>query len=66
MTIGTHETLAIYMGTFFWELSPYQIGWLVASSVIGYHIGFSLTSMAHQYFDKRWTIVGAAAGLSVF
>ena len=22
--------------------------------------------MAHQHFDKRWTIVGAAAGLSVF
>ena len=66
MTIGTHETLAIYMGTFFWELSPYQIGWLVASSVIGYHIGFTLTSVAHRHFDKRWTIVGAAAGLSVF
>ncbi len=66
MTIGTHETLAIYMGTFFWELRPYQIGWLVVSSVIGYHIGFTLTSLAHQYFDKRWTIVAAAAGLSVF
>ena len=66
MTIGTHETLAIYMGTFFWQLSPYQIGFLVVSSVIGYHIGFALTPLAHEYLDKRWTIVAAAAGLSVF
>jgi len=66
MTIGTHETLSIYMGTFFWRLNAYQIGWLVISSVIGYHIGFALTSVAHRHFDKRWTIVGSAAGLSVF
>lgn len=66
MTIGTHETLAIYMGTFFWELSAYQIGFLVASSVIGYHIGFALTPLAHEHLDKRWTIVATAAGLSVF
>lgn len=66
MTIGTHETLAIYMGTFFWELSAYQIGWLVVSSVLGYHIGFALAAPAHQRFDKRWTIVAAATGLSIF
>ena len=66
MTIGTHETLAIYMGTFFWELSAYQIGWLVVSSVLGYHIGFALAAPAHRLFDKRWTIVVASAGLSIF
>lgn len=66
MTIGTHETLAIYMGTFFWELSPYQIGWLIVGSVIGFHLGFVLTSWTHERFDKRWTIVATAAGLSFF
>ncbi len=66
MTIGTHETLAIYMSTFFWELSAYQIGWLVASSVIGYHLGFALSAPAHRRFDKRWTIVAASVGLSIF
>ena len=28
LTAGTHETLSIYMGTFYWELTPYQIGFL--------------------------------------
>ena len=42
--IGTHETLAIYMATFYWELTPRQIGWLIANNVIGFHLGFALTS----------------------
>ena len=66
MTIGTHETLGIYMNTFFWELTPYQIGWLILNNLIGYHIGFALTAFAHDRFDKRWTIVATAAGLSFF
>lgn len=66
VTIGTHETLGIYMYTFFWELSPYQIGWLILNNVIGFHLGFVLTSATHRRFDKRWTIVATAAGLSFF
>ena len=65
MTIGTHETLSIYMGTYFWQLSPYQIGWMVLNNLIGYHIGFFGAAFAHRRVDKRWTIVAAAAGLSV-
>lgn len=66
MTIGTHETLAIYMGTFFWELTPQQIGWLVMANVIGYSIGFLVSARLHERFDKRWTIVVTAVGLSIF
>lgn len=66
LTIGTHETLGIYMATYFWQLTPYQIGWLVLSSVIGYHVGFASVAMTHRRFDKRWTIVATAAGLSFF
>ena len=64
--IGTHETLGIYMATFYWELTPRQIGWLIANNVIGFHLGFALTSATHRRFDKRWTIVATAAGLSFF
>lgn len=64
--IGTHETLAIYMGTFYWELTPVQIGWLVMSNVIGFTVGFAMAARIHRRFDKRWTIVVTAAGLSVF
>jgi GPH family glycoside/pentoside/hexuronide:cation symporter len=64
--IGTHETLGLYMGTFFWEFTDQQIGWLVLNNVFGYAIGFMVAARLHLRFDKRWTIVAAAAGLSVF
>ena len=64
--IGTHETLGIYVQTFFWELSPIQIGWLIMSNVVGYTIGFMIAEPLHRRFDKRATIVGAAIVLSIF
>ena len=64
--IGTHETLGIYMGTFFWELTPIQIGWLIMGNVIGYTVGFVMSARLHRWFDKRWTIVATAVGLSLF
>ena len=66
MMIGTHETLAIYIQTFFWELTPVQIGWLIMSNVVGYTIGFAIAEPLHRRFDKRATIVASAIVLSVF
>ena len=66
LTIGTHETLAIYMGTFFWELTPYQIGFLILNNIFGVHIGFFLAARLHDRFDKRWTISLSSVGLSIF
>ena len=66
LTIGTHETLAIYMGTFFWELTPQQIGFLILNNILGVHVGFFLAARLHHRFDKRWTIALSAIGLSVF
>lgn len=64
--IGTHETLAIYMGTFFWEFTDFQMGWLILNNVFGYVIGFITAARLHSRFDKRATIVVTAATLSVF
>ena len=50
LTIGTHETLAIYMGTFFWELTPFQIGFLILNNILGVHVGF---------FSPRDFIIGS-------
>ena len=66
MLIGTHETLGIYMGTFFWELSPIQIGWLIINNIIGYAFGFMLTAKLHQRFDKPIVIVATVLGLTIF
>ena len=38
ITIGTHETLSLYMGTFYWEFTDAQIGWLILGNVFGYAI----------------------------
>ncbi len=66
LTIGTHETLGIFTVTFFWELTPNQIGFLVANNIIGVHLGFFFGRKLHDRYDKRWTIALCAAGLSVF
>ena len=65
VTIGTHETLGLYMGTFYWEFTDQQIGLLILSNVFGYAIGFIVTARVHQLIEKRWAIVWSAAGLSV-
>ena len=65
ITIGTHETLGLYMSTFYWEFTDQQIGWLILGNVFGYAIGFTVTARVHQIIEKRWAIVWSAAGLSV-
>ena len=64
--IGTHETLGLYMVTFFWELTPYQIGFLIINNIIGYALGFILAARLHRRFDKRATIVFTCLSLSIF
>ena len=65
ITIGTHETLSLYMGTFYWEFTDDQIGWLILGNVFGYTIGFFTAATLHRQFEKRWTTVATAAGLSI-
>ena len=65
ITIGTHETLGLYMATFYWEFTDQQIGWLILGNVFGYAIGFTVTARVHQIIEKRWAIVWSAAGLSI-
>jgi Na+/melibiose symporter-like transporter len=66
ITAGTHETLGIYMATFFWELDSYQFGLLIFGHVIGTHVGFFVAPSLHRKFDKRWTIFWAALFFAVF
>lgn len=66
LTIGTHETLSIYMATFFYELTPYQIGFLILNNIIGVHIGFFVAARLHDRFDKARTIALCSIGLSFF
>ena len=66
MLIGTHETMAIYMGTFFYELAPQQIGWLIINNILGYAFGFIAAAKLHERFDKPVVIVSTVIGLTIF
>ena len=65
ITIGTHETLTLYMGTFYWQFTDDQMGWMILGNVFGYAIGFLTAAALHKRFEKRWAIVATSAGLSV-
>ena len=66
VTAGTHETLGIYMATFFWELNAYQLGFLIIGNVIGTHLAFFVAPGLHERFDKRWTIFWACLVFAIF
>lgn len=65
VTIGTHETLALYMDTFYWELTDEQIGWRILGTFLGYGFGFLVVAKVHQIIGKRIAIICSAVGLSV-
>ena len=65
MTIGTHETLSLYMDTFYWEFTDEQIGWRILGTALGYGFGFLAVAKVHQTIGKRLAIVWSAVGLSI-
>ena len=66
VTAGTHETLGIYMATFFWELNANQWGLLIIGNIIGTHVAFFFAPAIHRKFDKRWSIFWGALFFAIF
>ena len=66
LTAGTHETLGMYMATFFWELDSYQYGLLIFGNIIGTYLAFYAGSKLHEKFDKRMTIFWSCLVFAVF
>ena len=66
VTAGTHETLGVYMATFFWELSANQWGLLIVGNVIGTHVAFFMAPSIHRRFDKRWSIFVGCLFFAIF
>ena len=66
VTAGTHETLGIYMATFFWELNANQWGFLIIGNIIGTHVAFFLAPAIHRKFDKRWAIFWGCFFFAIF
>lgn len=66
ITAGTHETLGIYMATFYWELDANQWGLLIIGNIIGTHVSFFFAPSIHRKFDKRWAIFFGCLFFAIF
>ncbi|MBT3562719.1 MAG: hypothetical protein HOF32_06880 [Gammaproteobacteria bacterium] len=58
-TVGIRETIGLHMNTYFWELLPSQIRYLVLFGVLSSIVGFVATARLHERFDKKPVLVGA-------
>ena len=65
MSIGTHETLSLYIDTFYWEFTDEQIGWRILGTALGYGFGFLIVARVHELIGKRRAIIWGAVGLSI-
>lgn len=61
VSLGVRETLASYVGLFFWKLPATSIRAFALASPIAFVLAFIGTSRLHARFDKRATLIGAAA-----
>jgi GPH family glycoside/pentoside/hexuronide:cation symporter len=65
MSAGVYTTLALYMGTYFWEFSTGQLAALVIPTAIATLLTFLLLNRLGQRFDKPALLAGASILLAV-
>jgi glycoside/pentoside/hexuronide:cation symporter, GPH family len=65
MSAGVYTTLALYMGTYFWEFSADQLAALVIPTAIATLLTFMLLNRLGQRFDKPALLAGASVLLAV-
>ena len=61
LAVGIHETLAMHINTYFYELSAGQISQLFLAWLVGTFIGVAIVVKLHEWLGKRTTMI-----LSVF
>ena len=60
MAAGVYSTLALYIGTYFWEFSASQLAGLVVPTAIGTLLAFSITAKLGARYDKPVLLAAAA------
>ncbi|MGE3303057.1 MAG: MFS transporter [Hyphomonadaceae bacterium] len=65
MASGLTVGLAIYINTYFWQLSSEQLRWFALGSITGFYIGFLITPWFHRRFGKRLAMAICVFGLAV-
>ena len=64
--VGIGGALALYMNTFFWEVAPESMIYILAASPIGTVIGYMFDPMLGRYLEKRQSLILGAMGWVVF
>lgn len=64
MSAGVYTTLALYLGTYFWEFSTDQLAGAVLPSAIGTLVAFSVLSRLGQRFDKPSLLAASSLALA--
>lgn len=60
-TNGVRDTIGAYVNLFFWELEPNQVRFFGLSTPLAFIVAFIVTPRLHARFDKRETMLWAAA-----
>jgi Na+/melibiose symporter-like transporter len=64
--LGTRETIALHLNTYFWELLPEQIRYFIVFAFIAPIVGFLITARLHETFEKKPVMIGCVAGTVIF
>jgi len=57
VTIGTNDTISLYISTYFWEFSPFQLMLASVSVVISIILAFLVIPRCHKRFGKKKTLL---------
>ena len=64
--VGVGTSLALYLNTFFWDVRPEQMGYVLASSLVGQTLGVMLASRIGRVIEKKQAVIFGAMGWALF
>lgn len=64
--VGVGTALALYMNTFFWEISPEKMIYILIASPIGTVVGYLFAPILSRYLEKRQSLILGALGWVIF
>ena len=64
--VGTGMAFALYMNTFFWEVPPEGMTYILLATPVGTAIGYLFAPLLAPYLEKRQSLILGALGWAVF
>ncbi|MDG0978110.1 MAG: MFS transporter [Halieaceae bacterium] len=63
MCTGGYATLSLYLSTYYWELTSFQLAGLVLPTALATLIAFSALGLLNKHYDKPTLLAGFSLGL---